>query len=137
MKYAIRYYSKTGNTKKLADAIASVLNIEAKDISNALEDDVDILFLGSSIYGAAIDPAIIKFFDTLDVNVSKIVSFGSSGTMQSPYNQISNLCHVHDIKLYKKQFHCPGAFVGMNANRPDSNDIKNLKSFVNEIISDM
>ena len=137
MKYAIRYYSKTGNTKKLADAISSVLNIEANDISKPLDGDVDILFLGSSIYGASIDPAIIKFFDTLDVNISKIVSFGTSGTMQSPYDQISNLCHVHDITLDNKQFHCPGAFVGMNADRPNDNDINNLKSFVNEIINNI
>lgn len=29
MKYAVRYYTKSGNTKRLADAIAGELGVEA------------------------------------------------------------------------------------------------------------
>ena len=32
MKIAIRYYTKTGNTKKLAEAIGSAINVEAKTV---------------------------------------------------------------------------------------------------------
>jgi len=32
MKTAIRYYTKTGNTKKLAESIANVVNVEAKTV---------------------------------------------------------------------------------------------------------
>jgi flavodoxin len=134
MKYAIRFYSKTGNTKKLAQAISEVLEIPALDISVPLDEDVDVLFLGTSIYGASIDPTIIKFFDQMDVNVSKIISFGTSGTMQSSYEQIANLCLVHDIELHESEFHCPGAFVGMNNDRPNTQDIEDMKSFVKNII---
>ena len=44
MKYAIRYYSKSGNTKKLADAISEVLDVPAYDLSHELTEDVDVLF---------------------------------------------------------------------------------------------
>ena len=33
MKYAVRYYTKTGNTKKLADAIAKELGVESLPVS--------------------------------------------------------------------------------------------------------
>lgn len=32
MKVAVRYYSKTGNTKKLAEAIASAIGVTAKGV---------------------------------------------------------------------------------------------------------
>lgn len=54
MKYAIRYYSKSGNTEKLAQVASQVLDIPALDITNPLEEDVDILFFGSGVYGCAL-----------------------------------------------------------------------------------
>ena len=43
MKIAIRYYTKTGNTKKLAEAISSAIGVEAKTVDEPLTEDVDIL----------------------------------------------------------------------------------------------
>jgi len=44
MKIVIRYYTKTGNTKKLAEAISSAIGVEAKTVDEPLTEDVDILF---------------------------------------------------------------------------------------------
>ena len=44
MKIEIRYFTKTGNTKKLAEAIAQELNIEAQELSAPLSEKTDILF---------------------------------------------------------------------------------------------
>ena len=43
MKFAVRYYTKTGNTKKLALAVAQALGVEALPISEPLTEPVDIL----------------------------------------------------------------------------------------------
>ena len=45
MKIAVRYYTRSGNTKKLADAIAEAASVDAKDVSVTLEEKADILFL--------------------------------------------------------------------------------------------
>lgn len=37
MKYAVRYYTKTGNTKRLAEAVAKELGVEALSISRPNE----------------------------------------------------------------------------------------------------
>ena len=50
MKCAVRYYTKTGNTKKLAEAVAAALGVEALPISVPVEEAVDILFLWNSYY---------------------------------------------------------------------------------------
>lgn len=38
MVTAIRYYSKGGNTKKMADAVAEVVNVEAKTTQEILKN---------------------------------------------------------------------------------------------------
>lgn len=48
MKFAVRYYTKTGNTKRLAEAVANELGVEALPISEGLNEQADILFLGNS-----------------------------------------------------------------------------------------
>ena len=134
MKYAIRYYTKSGNTKKLADAIAEVLNIEAKPITDELEADVGVLFLGSSIYGSAIDPSVKNFFNNLNVEIGLLVNFSTAGIMQSSYNQIKDICNNNDITISDDEFHCPGSFAGMNIDRPNEDDIENIKNFTRKFL---
>ena len=56
MKIAVRYYTKTGNTKRLAEAIAEAVGAKALPISTPIAEPVDILFLGNSYYAFSIDP---------------------------------------------------------------------------------
>jgi len=99
MNVAIRYYSKSGHTETLANAISEEMDVPAKPISEGLDEDVDVLFLGSSIYGNSIDPAVVEFFNNLDVNIGCIVSFSTAGIMESTYDQIKELTDLFDIKL--------------------------------------
>ena len=56
MKIAVRYYTKTGNTKRLAEAIAEAVGVKALPISEPVTEQTDILFLGNSYYAFSIDP---------------------------------------------------------------------------------
>ena len=58
MKIAVRYYTQTGNTKKLANAIAAELGTEAKSIESPLEEDADVLFLCNSVYWAGVEKIV-------------------------------------------------------------------------------
>ena len=49
MKAAVRYYTKTGNTKKICDAIAEAIGVEAKSVDVPLEEETEVLFLGNSV----------------------------------------------------------------------------------------
>lgn len=61
MNIAIRYYTRSGNTQKLASAIAEAMNIEAKDVSAPLTEKADILFFGSSVYAGGVADAVKQF----------------------------------------------------------------------------
>lgn len=64
MKVAVRYYTKTGNTKRLAEAVAKAIGAEALPISTPVMEPVDILFLGNSYYAFSIDPEVRIFVDS-------------------------------------------------------------------------
>ena len=89
MKYAVRYYTKTGNTKRLAEAIASELGVEALPISEPVTEPVDYLFLGNSYYAFSIDPEVRQFVASLDKDkVGKIVNFGSAAMLNSTWKKV-------------------------------------------------
>ena len=48
MTYAVRYYTKTGNTKRLAEAVAEALGVEALPIREPVTGPVDLQLLGNS-----------------------------------------------------------------------------------------
>ena len=91
MKTAVRYYTKTGNTKRLAEAVAKAVGTEARPISDPIEESVDILFLGNSYYAFSIDPEVRDFIRTLDKGkVGRIVNFGSAAMLNSTWKKVKN-----------------------------------------------
>ena len=89
MKIAVRYYTKGGNTKRLAEAVAGAVGVEALPISEPITEPVDILFLGNSYYAFSIDPEVRSFVRGLDRNkVGKIVNFGSAAMLNSTYKKV-------------------------------------------------
>ena len=64
MKNAVRYYSRTGNTKVAAEAIAKVINEEAVSVDSPeapVREHVDVLFIGGALYAYGIDKHLKKF----------------------------------------------------------------------------
>lgn len=136
MKFAIRYFTRTGNTEKLAKVIEEVAGVEAKKIDAKLEEDVDVLFLGASIYAAGIDNEIKKFIDGIDVKVKKVVLFSTAAMLGSPYKQVEKLLKNKEIIMDPRHFHCKGKFLNMLKDRPNEEDLNNLREFVKDIVEE-
>ena len=135
MKIAIRYYTKTGNTKKLAEAIGSAINVEAKTVDEPLTEDVDILFLGSAVYAAGIDGKIKEFIKDINVNVGEIVNFSSAALIESTYKQVKKEVEAKGLKMSENEFHCRGAFNFVHRGHPNDEDLKNAQEFAKRIIN--
>lgn len=135
MTTAIRYYTQTGNTKKLADAIAETVGVRAEDVSVPLEGYTDILFLGSSVYAAGIDPKVKEFIRTLKPeNVGRVVCFSTAALLPSTYKQVSGLLKKQGVAVSDKEFHCRGRFLQVHKDRPNAQDIKAVKKFAAEAL---
>ena len=133
MKYAVRYYTKTGNTKRLAEAAAAELGVEALPIDEPVSEAVDYLFLGNSYYAFNIDPEVKKFIASLDKEkIGKIVNFGSAAMLNSTYKKVKAEADKAGIAMDDKEFHCKGEFKGIHKGRPNEEDIKAVVNFVKQ-----
>ncbi len=134
MTYAVRYYTKTGNTKKLAEAVAKELGVQALPISTPVTEKVDMLFLGNSYYAFSIDPAVKEFIRSLDKEkVGMIVNFGSAAMLNSTYKKVKAQADKAGIPMMEKEFHCKGEFKGIHKGRPDESDLKAAAEFAKNI----
>lgn len=135
MTVAIRYYTKSGNTKKLAEAVSEVAGVPAETTSVPLNEYVDLLFLGSSVYAAGVDEEVKNFINTLDpTKVGNVVCFSTAALLPSTYKQVCRLLEKRGVKVSEKEFHCRGRFKGFHKDRPNAEDLENLKKFVKEVL---
>ena len=133
MTYAVRYYTMTGNTKRLAEAIAEELGVKALPISEPVKEPVDALFLGNSYYAFTIAPEVRNFVSSLDKSkVGKIVNFGSAAMLNSTYKKVKAEANKIGIPMDEKEFHCKGEFKGLHKGRPNNDDIKAAVEFARQ-----
>ena len=82
MKIAVRYYSRSGNTKTVAEAIAKEVGVEAVSVDQsdaALSEPVDVLFVGGALYAYGIDDHLKEFLQALKKeDAKKAVMFSTS-----------------------------------------------------------
>ena len=134
MKIAIRYYTKTGNTKKLAEAISAAVGAEAMDVTVPLSEDVDVLFLGSSVYAAGVDEEIKRFIGSINVKVGKVVNFSTAALLPSTYKQVKKLVEQKGFVMAAEEFHCRGSFQFMHKGKPDAADCAEAAKFAKSVI---
>lgn len=129
MKFAVRYYTRSGNTKKLAEAIAEAVSVDARDVSVALEEKADILFLGCSYYAFDVDQAVKDFIVNNKDNIGKIVCFGTSAMMKSMKKPVTKVAKTVNISVADEDFHCRGQFKKIHKGRPNEEDIVKVAEF--------
>ena len=78
--FEVIYYSLTGNTKKVAEAIAAELDVVAEDVKtkDRLAED-SFVFLGAGLYGPLRAWGLRRFIDRNDFRGRKVALFGTSG----------------------------------------------------------
>ena len=134
MNFAIRYYTRSGNTKKLADAISKALNVEALNVSAPLSEETDILFLGCSYYAFDVDEAVKDFIVNNKDNIGKIVCFGTSAMMKSMKKPVTKVAKTVGVTVSDEEFHCRGKFGKLHKSRPNEEDLKAASEFAKKVV---
>lgn len=82
MKAAVRYYSRSGKTKEVAEYLAEAAGVEtvSVDSKNAgLSEPADVLFIGGALYAYGLGKNLDSYLDSLDsTKVKKAVLFSTS-----------------------------------------------------------
>ena len=133
MTVEVRYFSRGGNTRKLAEAIAQSLGKEALTTDVPLKEDVDILFLGSSVYAYGVDDEVKRFIKGINVRIGKVVGFSTAALVKSTYKQVGKLLEEKGIPQATEEFYCKGSFGPMHKGRPNDEDCRKAAAFARKI----
>lgn len=134
MRIDVRYFSKNGGTKRLAESIAKAVGAEAKTVDVKLDKYADVVFLGSSIYAGKPDPAVTKFIAENAKNIGKIVVFGSACTGKSTFPAIKSAAAGQAVKTAEMFFQCKGEWLFFNKGRPNDQDCADAADFAKKQI---
>lgn len=134
MNVKVVYATKTKHSKKLAEAIASKLQIKAQNISeHPVLEDVDLLFIAGGIYAGESLPEMISFVKELDnskvKNVVLITSCTSKTTGQATVRKILNEKNIDVMD----EFICQGSFLFFGFGHPNRADIHDAVEFSRRI----
>ena len=134
MKIAVRYYSSTGNTKKVAEEIAKAVGVEAMDIRQPLTEKVDLLFLGSAVYAAGVDGSVKQFIGQLErEKIGAVACFSTAALLPSTYRQVKKLLEAKGIRVLTDEFHCRGQFHRMQKGHPSVEDLRLAAEFARRV----
>jgi flavodoxin len=136
MTIAVRYFTRTGNTEKVARAIGNAVQVPALPISTPLDEPVDLLFLGGAIYAFGLDEAIKKFIGTLSpAMVKEVAVFSTTAVVPSAYPHMKKLLDEKGIPVAQREFHCRGKFTVMHTDRPNEQDLASAAEFARSLTS--
>ncbi|SOC14075.1 flavodoxin family protein [Pseudobutyrivibrio ruminis] len=127
---AVRYYSKSGNTKSLAEAIAKgagVIPISVDEDNAKITEDIDVLFIGGALYAYGLDKVMNDYLSGIDgKKVKKAVVFSTSWISK------------HSIDLIKKALKEKGIEVADETcyvrNKPNDKQLAEAEAFAKKFI---
>ena len=136
--FEVIYYSLTGNTREVADAIAAELGVVAENVNtkDKLAED-SIVFLGAGLYGPLRGWGLRRFIDRNSFDGRKVALFGTSG--EGKGKEVGALEEAVAAKGAEVagSFFCKGEFLFLvNRKHPSSSDLGNAKRFAREMAKD-
>lgn len=128
---AIRYYSKFGHSKQMAEAIEEIVGAKAATVTEPLEQPVEVLVLGAGVLLGKVNGAVIDFINTLTPDKVKcVVLFGSCAIIESPVPQMRKALEARGITVCAKSFTCKGSMGPIHSGHPNAQDIEDLRQFI-------
>lgn len=130
MSTAVRYYSRSGNTKAVAEALAKAAGVKAVSVDTAeakISEPVDVLFIGGALYAYGIDKNLKEYLGTLKKeNVKRAVVFSTFWVSK------------HAIRIIKKALTDAGITVEDEyfyvRNKPNDEQLKEAEKFAKKFV---
>lgn len=135
MNCQVIYFSKNGNTKKVAEAIAYEVGVKAEHVKDATLQDETFIFLGSGCYGGKPAKDMTEFIKNNAFTSKNVALFGTSGGgVGKEVTVLENQLISKDACIKGKYF-CKGKFLFANRGRPNDEDLDDARNFARSSIS--
>ena len=136
--FEVVYYSLTGNTRRVAEAIAAELDVPAENVKTKDRlAEGSFVFLGAGLYGPLKGWGLKRFIDRNRFHGRKVALFGTSG--EGKGKEVGALEEAVTAKGAEVagRFHCRGRFLFLvNPTRPSGEDLRNARAFAREVVKE-
>ena len=129
MKVEVRYYSRGGNTRRLAEAVAKALKVQPLSTDVPMEGKADVMFLCASVYAGSPDKHVTDFVKQNARDIGRLIVISTSCSGRSTHGKIKAAAEDMGVSVSDAYFHCPGAFLMLHKNRPNAQDCENAAAF--------
>ena len=129
MSVEVRYLSRGGNTKRLAEAVAKALDVRAKSVEEPVEGRADVVFLCASVYGGSPDKAVLNYVKQNARDIGRLVVLSTSASGKSTHTRLKVAAEDMGVQVSDAYFHCPGAFLMLHRGRPNAEDCAKAAAF--------
>jgi flavodoxin len=133
--HQVLFYSRGGNTRKLADAIAGELGVKAADVRAAsLDAGPGVIFLGSGCYGGKPGEDMMKFIEKNDFAGRNVALFGTSASGQGKEVQAMGDALKQKDANVTGSYYCKGQFlVIIRRGHPNEDDLAGARKFAGDM----
>lgn len=129
MKCAVRYYSRSGNTRLLAEAIADELGVPSVSVDAPeakLSGHTDVLFIGGALYAYGLDKKLVSYIRTLDSDmVGRAILFSTTWLSKHSFDLMRKELEARGIAVAERTFYAK--------NRPSAECLKEAKAFADDM----
>ena len=130
MNAAVRYYSRSGNTKAIAEAIAKGAGVDAVSVDSAdaaIKEPVDVLFIGGALYAYGIDKHLSEYLSTLKFeDAKKAVVFSTTWLSKHSVELIKKGLKEKGIPVEEEFFYVKG--------KPSASQLKEAEEFARRFL---
>jgi flavodoxin len=135
MKTAVIYLTKTGHSKKIAEAVAAALSINAQDIKTEPElSDVDLLFIVGGIYASKSDPKMIAYIKKIDGSmVRKAALITSCASNRIKQDMVRKALGSNNIEVLADELICKGSLLFLRPGQPNITEIGKAVSYAKAV----
>lgn len=139
MNIEVRYQSRGGNTKAVAEQIANEFNLKAHSIAIPITEYTDILFVGGGVYEWRMDKTLREFMNRLDSQrIGQIICFSTTGYKNSAIEQMKHIAEekgiaVNHNELLIKMLLKGHSWLGLEGGNLSDKQLKKIINFTDKI----
>ena len=130
MSAAIRYYSRSGNTRAVAEAIAKAAGVEAVSVDSAdaaVKEPADVIFIGGALYEKKKKKKMKAYLKTLKKgDAKKAVVFSTSAISKHSIDLIKKGLREAGIPVEEESFYVKS--------RPDAAQLQEAAEFAKKYL---
>ena len=130
MDIKVVYCTKSGHSRKIANAFSTALGTEAVNLKEEQPKKADVLFIVSGIYGGVCAPELAEYAGTLDKeSIGKVVLMTSSGSGKGTQKDVRKTLEDKSVAVVEEEFTCRGSILFVGMGHPNAKDIDEAVEF--------